>query len=102
MFIGVKGSVLTGPDNWSPCGCECCNEETCKDNHGVANALRLCAITVVKREVTQRREDEEAHEHPQRTIDECRTTTILLYNVQAWKCAAEIYSPKNNTRDVGV
>jgi hypothetical protein len=52
--------------------------------------------------VAQRREDEEAHEHPERAVDQRWSTSVLLDNVEAGERHAEVHGAQDDRSNVWV
>lgn len=91
-----------GPDNWAPCHGKPRDEQTREDDHSVTNALVRSAVTIRKGKVTERGEDKEAHEHPERSVDQRRSTTKLLHNVKSGEGHAKVHGAKDDRSNVGV
>ena len=90
------------PDDGTPCHCKARDEETCEDDHGITDTLIRCAVIIRKCEVTQRSKDEEAHKHPERSVDERRPATVLLDNVETRESHTEVDGAEDDGRDVRV
>lgn len=91
-----------GPYDWAPGHGEAGDEEAREYDHGVSDAGAVLRIDRVESEVAEGCKNHEAHEHPEPTGYERRTSAKLFDNVQAGECASEVDGAEDNRRDVGV
>lgn len=78
------------PYHRTPCGSEAQNEETGEAYH--CNSRRRCIgrIDSVKREMSDRRKDHEAHKHPNAACNERLSATVMLDKVEADKSGSKV------------
>jgi hypothetical protein len=99
---GWEDLARDGPHNRAPRHRERGDEQAREDDHGVADALVRCSVAVGQREVAQRSEDEEAHEHPERAVDQRGPATVLLDDVETGERHAEVDGTEDDGGNVRV
>lgn len=78
------------------------NEETRKDNHHISNRLAIAAFAVIEGEVSERREDQKANEHPGCSQSETLPSTELLDHVEAGECGDNVDGAEDDLGNEGV
>lgn len=66
------------------------DEETREADHGCGCALRTLWVVAIKGKVADRREDQEANEHPYRPCNERLAATVVLDNVETVEGDAKV------------
>ena len=91
-----------GPDHRTPSAGIGGNEQTCKCDHGSADAGTLRAIWLGERKVTKRGEDDEAGGLESSTTDQTFATSETLDEPQAGEGHDDVHSSQNDGGDKGV